>query len=304
MCRTYIDILRGRIPVSPQPFWKHILRYWLVHIVIGLILMIWMGIFVASRVTDAFIQNTYQQTITVADQLFMTGLEITYDPTTWITTNMSWPVVWTMEQVTNALPPSLAWKWNDAFLWPKNVLVIDPTATVEDFPNYDTMMLMTQKYLLAQSSSEMKLIPLVKEGSTGSTAVLINKTLLTQLFDEWSTRIGQHGPDIRRTLFTILLVGGLLAIPLVAFSLVAWLSIGMLLITLVSRWLSKIWVRVSYRHLFTWLSYAYLLVYILLKALVWTNVLPWAWIIGYIAMIGCLAVYIVREDEKSKKKSS
>ncbi len=297
MFQKYLSVLQGATPVVVQSFWRHVVRYWLMHVVVWLLVAGAGSVFVLYQVDDVYMQQLYGKATVAVNQLYMSGLEIAYDPSSWVVTNMSWPVVRTMEQIMEVAKIDPWMIDTEMNWWTTNFLTIDTTATIEDFPSYDTIMLVTQKYLIVQSNTEMRIVPFVSDQSTTSTGIVITKELLTELSTEWATWIATHGDEIRRTLVYILWGGGLLLLPFLALGMVARLSVGMLLVTLVSWWLSKVWVRVSYRQLFTWLSLSYLPVYLFLKTLMWIQVIPSIWIIGYIAMVGCLAVYIVRHEQ-------
>lgn len=302
MFQKYLSVLQGTTPVIAQSFWRHVLRYRLVHVVVGLLAVLVGSIFVVREVDDAFMQQLYGKATVAVDQLYMSGLVITYDPSVGVATNMSWPVVWTMEQIIDVTMKNEGIMNEEMNRWPRNFLTIDTTATVEDFPSYDTLLLVTQKYLIAQSTTEMRIVPLVSQETSTSTGIVITKELLTELSTQWSIWIASNGNEIRRTMLYILWGGGVLLIPFLALGMVAWVSLGMLLVTLVSWWLSKVWVRVSYRDLFTWLSLSYLPVYLVLKALMWMQIVPSIGIIGYVAMVACLAVYIVRHEQVEKEE--
>lgn len=299
MIKHYLAQLQWTAPVVVQWFWYHVLRYRVIHLILGFIVLVGASIFVVRTVSDVFIQDIAAKIPPVVDQLYMTWLEIQYDPTVWIATNMSWPVVWTTKQVMSVFD---SWNESVAIAWPKNILTIDTTATVEDFASYDTMMLLTQKYLIAQSTNDMRIIPLVGTNTEISTGVVITKTLLTELSNEWVSRLTAHGSEIRRTLVYIALWGWVILLPFLAIGMVGWLSVGMLLITLLSWWVSKLRVRVGYWELFTRLSLTYLPLYLLLKLLTWLSILPSVGVIGYLAMVACLAVYIVRVEDSNENK--
>lgn len=301
MFSSYFAILQGKKPLEVQSFWKHIVRYRLFHLCIGVVLLGGWLIFVLNKVTPDYLQQVYGKVTTGIDQLYTPGLEISYDSIDWIATNASWPVVWTTAQVLNIFTPSL-WsiEWSVTW-WPKNLLTIDPSATVEEFASYDTMMLITQKYLIAQWNNDMRIVPLIQEDATTSTGIVITKELLTQVSTEWSTWLSVHGKDIRLWILYIVWGWWLLLLPFLALGIALSVSTGMLLVTLLSRWLSKIWVRVSYRQLFTRLSLSYLPVYVLLNIVMWSGVVPESSIIHYVAMIACLAVYIMRIEETAKE---
>ena len=295
MIKTYLAQLQWTTPLVVQWFWQHVLRYRVVLLSIWCIVLWGVSIFIVRTVSDAFIQDIAAKIPPVVDQLYMTWLEIQYDPTIWITTNMSWPVVRTTKQVMSVFD---LWNHSVPITWPENIFTIDTLATVEDFASYDTMMLLTQKYFITQSSNDMRIIPLVGTNTEISTGVVITKSLLTELSNEWVTWLAENGSEIRRTLVYMTLGGWLLLLPFLAVGMVVWLSVGMLLITLLSWWISKLRVRIGYWELFTRLSLTYLPLYLLLKLLVWFSVLPSVGVIGYLAMVACLAVYIVRLEEK------
>jgi hypothetical protein len=301
MLQRYIAVLQWTQPLITQWFGKHVLRYRVLHLFFGGIALLIGGVFLVNTLSDQFLQSTYGKVTNVVDRLYNSWLVISYDPVQWVATNMSWPVVWSTEQVHAAVAserPALSW-WSVSL--PANILTIDPKATVEDFPSYDTMLLVTDTYLIAKSDHEMRIIPLIDSKAEVSTGVVITEDMLTGLFAQWNTWLQGHGADIRQTVGGVLALWGILLLPLLAIMLTMWLSVGMLLVTLVCRWVSKLWIRIPFRTLFTWLSLSYLPIYLILKVLAWTQILPSAPIIWYLAMVACLAIYIVRVEERSKQ---
>ncbi len=295
---SYRAILAWNAPVPAQSFWRHVLRYWLLHMVVWVGTIIVWGVLLSRYVTTEGLSSTFSRAMSVVDELYMSWLVVSYDPAVGVATNMSGPVMWTNEEVLGAIDKHFM---TDGTMqqeeWPSNILVIDTTAAVDDFVAYETLFLITEQYLVAGTPTDMRVVPLIGHESEELTPVVIDKQLVDILTTEWSTWIQTHSSEIRRMMFYILWWWALLFLPLLALSITLWLSAGMLLVTLVSRWISKIWVRVWYYQLFTWLSLSYLPIYILLKTLFWSGILPWGGIIGYIAMVGCLAVFIVRAEE-------
>lgn len=269
------------------------------------VVLLFFGVGFAFRwSSDASLQNLYGRGATAIDTLYMSGLEISFDPVMWLSTNMSWPVVRTTEQVWQAISSNYMLPDGWVAWWKKNVLVIAPQATVEDFPSLETMFLITDKYLVVAWSSEVnefRIISLISAESSPWSWIVITKPLLTEVLSEGAKRITANGGEVRRALLYTLVVVWVVCLPLIAFLLTGWLSVGMLFVTLISRLLSKFWVRVSYRHLFTWLSLSYLPLFLLLKVLTLTGILPAVGIIWYIVMVGCLAVYIVRVEKTTKQ---
>jgi len=297
---SYKAILEWKKPVQAQSFWRHVLRYRLVHMVVWVIFLIWWAIMLFRYVTPDALNKAFSSTVNVLDDLYMSWLVLTYDPLVGIATNMSWPVIRTSDDVFQAVKPYISTIPEELSQWPKNMLIIDPTASVENFTSYDTLFLVTEKYLVVWSPTDIRVVPFIKEDATELTQVVIDKQLITELTQKWSVRITNHGSEINRNLLYVLWWWTLLFLPLLALSMVLWLSAGMLLITLVSRWVSKLRIRVGFQELFTRLSWSYLPVYIVLKLLIWSNILPWGGIIWYIAMVWCLAIYIVRAEEHKK----
>lgn len=295
---SYRAILAWNAPVPAQSFWRHVLRYWLLHMVVWVGTIIVWGVLLSRYVTTEGLSSTFSRAMSVVDELYMSGLVVSYDPAVGVATNMSGPVMWTSEEVLSVVGTHFG---TDGMIqeeeWPSNMLVIDTTATVEDFVSYETLFLITEQYLVAGSPADMRVVPLVNSENSELTPVVIDKPFVDLLTTEWSTWIQTHSDEIRRMMVYILWWWALLFLPLLALSMTLWLSVGMLLVTLVGRWISKVWVRVWFYELFTWLSLSYLPIYILLKILFWSGILPWGGIIGYIAMVGCLAVYIVRAEE-------
>lgn len=299
--RSYLAVLQGKKPVVVQSFWKHLVRYRLVHCIAGLVALLVGMWFVVYWLQGDVLPQMLEKTTTVLTKLYPDELIISYSPTSGVATNMSGPVVWTTREVYEAINEVLEEKHTDSARdlsgTPKNVLVIDPTAQIDAFASYETMILVTNKYLIANSSNQMRVTPLVSQDPwTASWGIVVDKTMVTNLPTKWTDWLDAHGSEVRGVVTTRWIVIWLLVIPLVALALTTWLSVGMLLVTLLCWWLSKIWVRVSYRTLFTWLSLSYLPVYIIVKLVTITGMV-WGGLIGYILMIACLAVYIVRLEE-------
>ena len=82
------------------------------------------------------------------------------------------------------------------------MLVLDLSGSVESLTTYDTLLLLTQTYMYARSSNEMKIYPLISpEAQQEITApIRLNKTTVTTSITQAKTWVTTDGGELRTTI--------------------------------------------------------------------------------------------------------
>ena len=297
MFQGYRAILKGIQPVVEQSFFVHLLRYRLVHIMFwGAVIIVW-GLMLFSYLTPQRIQEQATTILAVTNELIPEGMQLTYDPVSWLSSASSGALIWSLREVITTLanyyPIPAPWGMTSL----SNLLVIDPDATIQDVYIYDTLVLMTRDYLIRNINTTVQIDPWSSFEITEQ--VIFDRSLLLTVSQTIEAYLAEHAGTVRWTIVGVAVGLCLLLLPFLAALLTLWVTLIMLVITLFGRWLSKLWVRTSYWYLFTGLSWLYLPIYLVQKSLERSFILSSSLLITYLLMLGCLAVLIVRLEEKN-----
>lgn len=292
--RNYLLFLQWKSQLPTVSFWSHVLRYGLFYSVVWIIAIIWGYLYLTGFVSVPTLQTQYTRISEGIQQLYQTGLVVSYDPKLGIATNATGPVIVSLQQVMQAFSFE---EDTSTVAMKKNLLVLDTSWTVEQFSSYDSIILLTATHLVAQGNNEMKVVPVTTSDSTQST-IMITQDTIQALITEGRTRIDLHGKEFLQKIFLWWWVIALVLLPLFAFLWAVHLLWGLAVMAFFARLLSKLWVTISYQQLFRGLAWLYLPFFMLFSVLSWIGFgLPFY--VSWLVMLALLGVLIEHEDNNS-----